>query len=247
MAPSFRPAALAFLCLTLLAFAQPPPKTDVITCELSECNYMCVCQKLAWTIDWNHPILGGATGAVYFFGPLPSSSWPLQAYNGRRSTRFCILPHSPTFCACTLSFSTTILPFVSATLPLPPDEICKKWKKDGKLPDDKCETRCIAMSQHLDASAGADPYVCFKAVEEAKQLEKDEKNMDSFKRISVSLKRVRRRGHSTAKQHQKLKLAAKDRTLMPPRALSLRSVLPNIPPPRNLIPDTWEEGPKFDH
>jgi hypothetical protein len=37
----------------------------VITCDLKDCNYMCVCQKLVWTTDFNHPILGGSTGAFY--------------------------------------------------------------------------------------------------------------------------------------------------------------------------------------
>ena len=56
-------------CVLLLSHGQVP-ETDVITCDLKDCNYMCVCQKLVWTTDFNHPILGGSTGAFYMY-PLP--------------------------------------------------------------------------------------------------------------------------------------------------------------------------------
>ena len=56
-------------CVLLLSQGQVP-ETDVITCDLKDCNYMCVCQKLVWTTDFNHPILGGSTGAFYMY-PLP--------------------------------------------------------------------------------------------------------------------------------------------------------------------------------
>ena len=58
-------------CVLLLSHGQVP-ETDVITCDLKDCNYMCVCQKLVWTTDFNHPILGGSTGAFYMYPhPLP--------------------------------------------------------------------------------------------------------------------------------------------------------------------------------
>ena len=53
-------------CVLLLSHGQVP-ETDVITCDLKDCNYMCVCQKLVWTTDFNHPILGGSTGAFYMY------------------------------------------------------------------------------------------------------------------------------------------------------------------------------------
>ena len=101
------------------------------------------------------------------------------------------------------------------------------------------------MSQHIDAAAGADPYVCFKAVEEAKQLEKDEKNMNSFKRISVSLKRVRRRKGGSALLATTNAASASVSAAAIPSSFALHRNIPNIPPPRNLIPQDWEEGSKF--
>ena len=38
-------------CVLLLSHGQVP-ETDVITCDLKDCNYMCVCQKLVLTTDF---------------------------------------------------------------------------------------------------------------------------------------------------------------------------------------------------
>ena len=60
--------------------------------------------------------------------------------------------------------------------------------------------KCVMMTQHIDAAAGTDNMVCFKAIEEARALEADEKGeklikgsggFASFKRIHTSLKKVR--------------------------------------------------------
>ena len=85
------------------------------------------------------------------------------------------------------------------------------------------------MAQHVDAAAGADPYVCFKAVEEAKQLERDDKAM-SFKRVSTQLRRRRR---------------SKELYARPPTAGAWKTEAMRIPPPRSLIPSSWVSGPKF--
>ena len=87
------------------------------------------------------------------------------------------------------------------------------------------------MAQHIDAAAGADPYVCFKAVEEAKQLERDDKAM-SFKRVSTQLKRQRRSQTLRSVRPQMNNGAWRVNT-------------PSIPPPRNLIPTDWVAGAKF--
>ena len=120
--------------------------------------------------------------------------------------------------------------------------------------------KCIAMSQQIDAAAGADPYVCFKAVEEAKQLERDDKAM-SFRRIHTQLKRARRSTASTAsmahhRQHGLSSFpgvggeeAVDVTTARAGRRISSRSwqvSTPGIPPPRNLIPTSWAAGPKFE-
>lgn len=32
-----------------------PVNTDAVTCSLEDCTLMCLCQKLLWIIDYNHP------------------------------------------------------------------------------------------------------------------------------------------------------------------------------------------------
>jgi hypothetical protein len=85
------------------------------------------------------------------------------------------------------------------------------------------------MAQHVDAAAGSDPYVCFKAVEEAKQLERDDKAM-SFKRVSTQLRRRRR---------------SKELYARPPTTGAWKTEAMRVPPPRSLIPSSWVAGPKF--
>ena len=102
--------------------------------------------------------------------------------------------------------------------------------------------KCIAMAQQIDAAAGADPYVCFKAVEEAKQLERDDKAM-SFRRVSTTLKKRRRsqdlRGKAANGRAEggTMKFRARRRDFATPV---------DIPPPRNLIPTDWVAGAKFE-
>lgn len=117
------------------------------------------------------------------------------------------------------------------------DDICKKWEKDSDIPDPKCLTKCIIMTQHIDAAAGTDNMVCFKAIEEVKALEKDEKGEDlqikghggfvSFKRIKTTLKRVHRRNHGTSRGF-----------IVETPSAALR--LPSISRPANLNPHTDE-------
>merc|ERR1740117_71397 len=157
----------------------PPWEDHGVICDLKECNFPCICQKLVWATDFNHPLIGGAT-----------------------------------------------------------DEICAKWKKDKDIPDDKCLWKCIAMAQHIDAAAGADPYVCFKAVEEAKQLDRDDKAM-SFKAVSTQLKR--RRHSKTLRSDLSHFSQSQTNTVRAWKIDSPRSV----PPPRHLIPTNWVAGAKF--
>merc|ERR1712146_372582 len=98
-----------------------------LPCDLKQCTFPCMCQKLTWMVDFRQPLPPGAD-----------------------------------------------------------QEICKKWKEDEEIEDPKnlndedigskgkfCLTACMSMAQHIDAAAGADPYVCFKDVEEAQQLLRD--------------------------------------------------------------------------
>jgi len=32
-----------------------PVNTDAVTCSIEDCALMCICQKLLWIIDYNHP------------------------------------------------------------------------------------------------------------------------------------------------------------------------------------------------
>ena len=106
------------------------------------------------------------------------------------------------------------------------------------------------MQQHIDAAGGSDPYVCFKAVEECKHIEKDEKgDKDSgmantgfgamqFKRTRSSVgKRGSRTGRAAAAGEKGRRMRG-DKPLAPP--LRFKYVRPSIPPPANLIPETFE-------
>ena len=33
-----------------------PLHVDAVTCDMAECEPMCVCQKLLWSIDFRHPL-----------------------------------------------------------------------------------------------------------------------------------------------------------------------------------------------
>ena len=37
------------------AATEPAQHIDVVTCDVRACNHMCVCQKLVWFLDFNHP------------------------------------------------------------------------------------------------------------------------------------------------------------------------------------------------
>ena len=32
-----------------------PVSTDAVTCSIEDCALMCICQKLLWIVDYNHP------------------------------------------------------------------------------------------------------------------------------------------------------------------------------------------------
>ena len=190
--------AFVFVCATNAQMIgeeeKPAPLEDeptykgVVACDMTDAcgtkDYMCICQKLMWAIDYNHPILGASN-----------------------------------------------------------DEICKKWKKDGKITDTKCETKCIMMQQHIDGAGGTDPYVCFKAIEECKQVEKDEKGEQAnkgfgsfqFRRTRTSLTRLRRR--QGTKDGKTLSSSSSLSAAKPP--LRFKYERPAVPPPKNLIPDSW--------
>jgi hypothetical protein len=47
--------------------ASPPPmpvSVDAVTCSMEECEPMCLCQKLLWVIDYNHPDAAMPTDSI---------------------------------------------------------------------------------------------------------------------------------------------------------------------------------------
>ena len=41
-----------------------PVSVDVVTCSIEDCSLMCICQKLLWIIDYNHPMASEPTDQI---------------------------------------------------------------------------------------------------------------------------------------------------------------------------------------
>ena len=90
-------------------------------------------------------------------------------------------------------------------------------------------------------------YVCFKAVQEARQLDRDDLEM-KFRRVSTVLTkaegtRMRRVGGGEGKGGGGVGLRQGSGAQASVKPWRLERLV--VPPPRSIIPDSWVEGGKF--